>query len=152
MDHALKWTARARHNTLQLRTWRVPSLPRRPQSQPTLAPRSCARRPVHARKTPQKRLYNIIHAPNEAYHSSLQAICYTRIYTLIGGISYKKLVAGHKTAALALAGLIAAIEAITLTSLTTLLANGISGTKWRIFAKNILHNDENNCKTVITGC
>ena len=105
-------------NTLQLRTWRVPFLPRRTQSQPTLAPRSCARRPVHARKTPPKRLYNVMHTPDEAYNSSIQTIYYTKIYAIIWGISYDKRVAGHKTAALALAGLIAAIEAITLTSLT----------------------------------
>ena len=75
-------------------------------SKPTLAPRSCARRPVHARKTPPKRLYNIIHAINEAYNSSFQTIYYTRIYSLIGSISYDKRAAGHKTAALALACLV----------------------------------------------
>ncbi len=51
-----------------------------------------------------------MHAPNEAYNSSIQAIYYTKIYALIWGISYDKRVAGHKTAALALAGVVAAIE------------------------------------------
>jgi len=50
-----------------------------------------------------------MHTINEAYNYLLQAIYCMRIYTLIGSISYEKLVAGHKTAALALACLVAAI-------------------------------------------